>query len=184
MRPALTLILWSLWSIVMFGAEILAVLLAPFVVPFANRSTGRLPRAFAWMETHDMPLPGDMREPQVAWVYEHFGWYVSSVHWLWRNRAYRLSNLWRADPDPKYHGITERGTRDPGRAGRPAWWLMTIEDAHGWWFEFRAVLPLRWFYLQLRAGWKISAYLGGYFPAGPSNVGIHVLSIQTRRIGD
>jgi len=183
---AITVILWLLWSVFLFAAEILAVVLAPFVVPFADKYSGRLPWAFRWMETHDMPLPGDMNEPQVRWVYERFGWYVSSVHWLIRNRAYRLANVWRADPDKTSHVTKEYGTRDPGKAGKPAWWLATIKDNKGWWFEFRAAVPLKWFYLQLRAGWKIAAYLGGYWPSDPSrsNVGIHVCSVQSRRIGD
>ena len=38
---------------------VLAILFAPFVVPFYNEKTGHLPKGFRWMETFDNPIDGD-----------------------------------------------------------------------------------------------------------------------------
>jgi hypothetical protein len=40
-------------------AAILAVVLAPFVVPFYNEEKGHLPLGFRWMETYDNLIDGD-----------------------------------------------------------------------------------------------------------------------------
>lgn len=37
-----------------------AMLLTPFVVPFASIDSGRMPWLFRWMETPDVLLPGDL----------------------------------------------------------------------------------------------------------------------------
>ncbi len=40
-------------------AATLAVILAPFVVPFYGEKKGHLPFGFRWMETYDNPIDGD-----------------------------------------------------------------------------------------------------------------------------
>lgn len=177
----LTFLAWVGYSVLCFSASMLAVILAPFVVPFADKYSGTLPKGFRWMETFDQPLPGDMNEPQVKWVYEKLGWYVSSVHWLWRNKAYGVSKLWRAQINElskaKFH---IKGNRDKG------FYLITVEDDLNWWFEFRFSLPLKWFKLVLRAGWKLTPYLDrngvDYKNWDKTNAGIQVLSILSRSI--
>ncbi len=177
----LTLIAWGAYSVLCMVAEMAAVILTPFVVPFADKYSGRLPKLFSWMETFDQVLPGNMNEPQVKWVYDKLGWYASSVHWLWRNKAYNVSKLWRA----KILNISEakftvKGDRDKG------YYLVTVEDGINWWFEFRYSLNLRWFKLVLRAGWKLTPYLDrngvDYTNWDKTNAGIQVLSILSRNI--
>lgn len=50
---------WILLVPLDFISMILAVILAPFVVPFYNKKTGKLPFGFDWMMTYDNPIDGD-----------------------------------------------------------------------------------------------------------------------------
>ena len=52
---------WLSISIYAIATTLLAMVLTPFVVPFANRKTGLLPWPFHWMETPDVLLPADVR---------------------------------------------------------------------------------------------------------------------------
>ncbi|UHS65416.1 holin [Citrobacter phage vB_CbrM_HP1] len=85
---------WILLAILEPIAAILAVLLAPFVVPFYSDKTGHLPLGFRWMETYDNPIDGDKGHVERWANIRNVGWlgvYMQRVAWLWRNKAYNFS---------------------------------------------------------------------------------------------
>lgn len=175
MRPAGVVLAWLGWSAILLMAEVLAIPLVPVAVVRADPS-GRLPGWARWLETHDHPgWEGPLSEgyPATRW---------GLVRWLWRNRAYRLSNAWRCSPDYSTMSMSERGTRNP-RKHAPAWWLGTITDGGRWWFELAMAARLRWFDVELRAGWKLLPLFDGERPAdfGSTPVGMQVLSVRTMR---
>lgn len=159
------------------AAESLAVFLVPIAVLFTDGG-GRLPRLARWMETMD--APGWAGPPSEGYPTTHWG----LIRWLWRNRCYRLSNVWRCSPDYSTMRLAERGTRNP-RHSAPAWWLGTITDGARWWFEFVAAVRLAGITVELRAGWKLLPFFDGARPDdfGATPVGMQVLSIRTARAG-
>lgn len=87
----------------------LAIILAPFVVPF--RKDNHLPSLFSWMETYDNPLQGDkghlerwtpIVDKLASFKLKWLGDYLQIVAWLWRNKAYNFAyhQLGRAVPTP------------------------------------------------------------------------------------
>lgn len=50
---------WIFLALLEPFAATLAVILAPFVVPFYSEKKGHLPFGFRWMETYDNPIDGD-----------------------------------------------------------------------------------------------------------------------------
>lgn len=98
---------------------LLSVVVTPFAVFFARRLNGldtiegndavkgpwkvivprfKLPSWAAWLETPDDRgglLPAGMYEEKIRLIYQDRGWYRAAVRWLWRNRAYRLSQKLR-----------------------------------------------------------------------------------------
>ncbi|MFO1301796.1 MAG: hypothetical protein U1F17_15775 [Burkholderiaceae bacterium] len=175
MRPACIVLAWLGWSAVLLVAEVLAVPLVPLAVALADPA-GRLPPCFRWLETHDQPgWQGPLSEgyPATRW---------GLIRWLWRNRAYRLSNTWRCSPDFETMVLRERGTRDP-RTNPPAWWLGTIADGRRWWFELTAAARLAGVDVELRAGWKLAPFFEGARPGDftATPIGMQVLSVRTMR---
>lgn len=168
----LTLVRWFAASILISIARIVAYLITPIVVAFADRETGRLPRAFWWMETPTATLPGP---PSITGrVAEKYGFWAASVYWLWRNATYALSDSFRVDPDFLHAEFRQWGDaaveNDPYRRG---WFFGTIRWPGGWAFEFRAVGPMPWRKCwYFRIGWKLSAWFEGRRPEYPTATGM------------
>lgn len=85
---------WIFLALLEPFAAILAVILAPFVVPFYSEKKGHLPFGFRWMETYDNPIDGDKGHVE-RWAkirkIGKLGVYMQRVGWLWRNKAYNFS---------------------------------------------------------------------------------------------
>lgn len=184
------------WLIIIaldLAASFAALLLAPFVVPFADKYSGRLPRAFAWMETPDNRLPGDLREPMVRWVYEHLGWRVCAAYWLMRNRAYRFSlrfAYWpraymHADGQMRVDGYCEGEIRTGDDVGDREG-TVRFFSADAW--EFYQVRRLfADFGYRIRFGWKLAPFFRTDFAQWPdepekSAWGMPVAHVSLRRI--
>lgn len=140
---------------------VLAILFAPFVVPFYNEKTGRLPKGFRWMETFDNPIDGDgghiRRWASIRYHLGDFGVYMQRVGWLWRNKAYNFA----------YHVLGREATSkfnwkgNPKTEGGPnpvnhGYLLMWNESAWGLyvykpWLRIHKVQ----FCLRVYAGWKL-----------------------------
>lgn len=153
-----------------FVVCLFASLMAYPVVPVAAAFSkdGRLPSWAWWLETHDnLGWDGPLSEgyPINRW---------GLIRWLWRNKAYALRNLYRADPDDG-DARSEHGCRAPARVG-PSWWLGKI----GPWWELELSLGLHWFRVYVRMGWKLRPYFDGHIPSGPSATGIMIpFSVRT-----
>jgi hypothetical protein len=155
-----------------------AMVLAPIVVRYADKYTGRLPRAFWWMETPDNLLPGDLKEPKVKRIYDRFGWYWTAVYWLgWRNKAYGLSMALAFRPN-KSMRMSWRGQRD----------VSDDNDKRGWaWFrlgpawEFYAVYGRR-FGVRFRIGYKLQPFFQSPDWSNPL-WGMPVLHLSLRKLG-
>lgn len=147
-------------------AELLAYPLVPIAVRLAD-PTGRLPRGFRWLETHDyLGWSGPLSEnyPATRW---------GLTRWLWRNKAYSLSNRFRVDPP------LDAPVHEYGRADQPlgfSYYLVLVGDA----FQLQVTLGLPWFRVFVNAGWKLKAMAQGYRPSKPSSVGMLIpVSIRT-----
>ena len=148
-------------------AMLVAYPLVPVAVAFAT-ADGRLPWWAWWLETHDNPGwqgPLSERYPATRW---------GLVRWLWRNKAYALRDLYRAEVDvdtPR----SQRGSIVPAEIG-PSWWLGRI--CRYW--ELELSLGLYAFRIYLRAGWKLKPYFLGHRPTGPTATGMLIpISIRT-----
>lgn len=185
--------MWPLIITACKAAELAAVILAPFVVPFADKYSGRLPRGFRWLETPDDPLPGGQYEPQVRKVYDRFGFYVGSVYWLWRNRAYRFAQQFayrprvflkpggRLEVDGYYIGALNVGDDEGDREG-----VCRFYAGDAW--EFYKVKRLFGdFGYRIRCGWKLAPFFRTPFLEWPYDLektawGLPVLHVSLRRI--
>lgn len=109
MKIFMSYLIWLVLVPVDILSGALAVILAPFVVPF--RKDNHLPAIFRWMETYDNPLQGDRGHlerwtPIVNMLSKYklksLGDYLQIVAWLWRNKAYNLAyyQLGRSVPVP------------------------------------------------------------------------------------
>jgi hypothetical protein len=174
-------------------AELAAIVLAPFVVPFADKYSGRLPRGFRWMETPDDPLPGGQYEPQVKRIYDRFGFYVGSVYWLWRNRAYTFARRWAFQPrvflkpggryvlDGIYLGELHVGDDAGDREGVCRFY------AGGCWEFYKVKRLVADFGYRIRCGWKLAPFFRTEFESWPDDLektawGMPVLHVSLRRI--
>lgn len=156
------------WLCLLFadiGSTLLALILTPFVVPFAREDAAcpgavgadQLPQPFWWMQTHDNPLDGDG-----GWVHEHWQWryqlppalcqYVGRVGWLWRNAAYGFAYEILGAMLPQNTTYTVRGDMDVGDNPGHAGWLLITTD-HYW--ELYVVVPYSSRCLRVRLGWKL-----------------------------
>ena len=131
-----------------------AVFLSPIACAFADKYTGRLPKVFAWMETPDNRLPGDLNEPTVKAIYDRCGFYLTSVYWLgWRNKAYGLSSRLRFVAD---RSMPMSFTGNPNVSDDTAergWCWYRIGPAR----EFYAVYG-KHFGIRIRLGYKLQPY--------------------------
>jgi hypothetical protein len=156
---------WIVLIPVDFISMVLAVIIAPFIVPFYSDKSGHLPKGFRWMETYDNPIDGDKghieRWSKIRKI-PVIGKYLQRVAWLWRNKAYNFAyyKLGR-DATSKFHyrgnPDIESGSSDPKHHG---WLWMWNDEAWG----LFAVIP--WlkvgkitFYVRIYCGWKLKSEL-------------------------
>ena len=139
--------------------SILAVILAPFVVPFYNEEKGHLPFGFRWMETYDNPIDGDRGHVE-RWAKIRdkgkLGVYLQRVGWLWRNKAYNFSYhvLGREVKD-----VTNwKGNINISQDGQTGYLLMWNSNAWGL-FAFIPSIKLfgKQFYWRIYIGWKLKS---------------------------
>lgn len=165
---------WALISIFLVCAEIVALLITPFVVLFANRDTGRLPPAFWWMETVTSVLPGPRNI--TGGILDRFGWWAASTYWLWRNAVNALANRYRVDPD--FNTAVMRQWNSHGAIARekpyqPGVSLLLMRWGDQWAFELRACCPTtRTQCIFFRAGWKLTPWFEGRRPEQPTATGM------------
>lgn len=172
--------IWPLKITADLLGSLAAMVLVPFVVPFADRYTGRLPRAFWWLETPDNRLPGDLKEPTVRKVYERFGFYLTSVYWLgWRNRAYGLSCRLGVRPE-KHWPMSVKGNANVGDDnGERGWAWFRLGEA----WEFYAVYG-KSFGVRIRVGYKLKPFFDNPDGDWTNPVwGQTVLHFSLRRLG-
>lgn len=173
------LITWFVQCVCVMVAEVLALLLTPFVVLAANRDTGKLPAAFWWMETPTAPLPGPASI--TGDILASRGWYWAAVYWLWRNSAYGLSDSFRVDPPLDNVTYWHVGNQATGvKPYTPGVFLGTMTWQGGWAFELRAIWPMPFGKCGMfRLGWKLSSWFSGERPEKPTATGmIQVPSIR------
>ena len=180
---------WLLISVYALITTLAAMLLTPFVVPFADYKTGRLPWLFRWMETPDVLLPGDPNH--VGTPTSIRGWYWASIRWLWRNPAYRATD-WAKFIPPfagsevtqdtwlRIAGVTSGDasiTETPFRGG---YFFADLVNKDSQVFEFYWLWkwPCCNQCIRLRIGWKLKAWFLGK-PYSKTEVdGMHVLSFN------
>lgn len=177
---------WLLISIYAIVTTLLAMVLTPFVVLFANRKTGRLPWPFHWMETPDVPLPGD---PNVVGVPTTvIGWYWASMRWLWRNPAYRATDRFKFIPIP-WQGKLPPDYPCGSHSGNPA--ITEAPFVGGYFYATMRndkcrVFNYYWLWkwpginkcIRLQIGWKLKPWFAGK-PYVPTDVdGMHVISFN------
>lgn len=141
-------------------AEIVAIVITPFVVLFANHETGRMPYGFAWMETWDALLPGYPLDqgfgnpgPETLSWYQ---WYRQAVCWLYRNRIYRFTTDFLGFVYTDESRTATLGTLTLNGVVQPTGWgvYLAIEgDTLGWEINIRLPIGSKkiWNY---RAGYK------------------------------
>lgn len=147
--------------IYVYLVTLLAYPLAPLAALLAD-ANGRLPKGLQWLETHDnvgWAGPASESLPQTR---------LGLCRWLWRNKAYRFRNKFRADPTETelMYNYVEGVEPLPGtgfywgyyKVGQ--WW----EREYGWAFKR--------FKLYVRIGWKIKPYIMGHRPDGPTATGM------------
>lgn len=143
-------------------AATLAVILAPFVVPFYSEKKGHLPFGFRWMETYDNPIDGDKGHVE-RWAkirkIGKLGVYMQRVGWLWRNKAYNFSYhvLGRNIKDvTKWKGNINVSS-DP-EDNQTGYLLMWNSNAWGL-FAFIPSIKVfgKQFYWRIYVGWKLKS---------------------------
>lgn len=137
-------------------AAIAAFPLVPIAVLFAD-NLGRLPGWARWMETQDRP--GWLGPPSEGYSTSKSG----LIRWLWRNRAYRLRNRYRATPDYRDISIVVGGQIAHPRLGLGRLSIDIHSRGQTWWYR-RWSLGLRWVVLYVHAGWKLIGYVEGARP--------------------
>lgn len=139
---------------------VLAILLAPFVVPFYNEVSGKLPYGFNWMMTFDNPIDGDgghVKRWEKIRKIPVVGKYMQRVAWLWRNKAYNFA----------YYVLGREATSEFKWKGNPTvesngksngWLLMWNESAWGV-FGYQPWLKIGkiQFCLRVYCGWKLKS---------------------------
>jgi hypothetical protein len=159
-------------------AALAAFPLVPIAVAFSD-SLGHLPRWARWLETQDRP--GWLGPPSEGYPASRWG----LVRWLWRNRAYRLRNTFRATPDYGDIAITVGGQIAHPRLGLGRLSIDIHSRGRTWWYR-RWSLGLRWFVLYVHAGWKLIGFVEGARPAPDSLVSTGMFigfAIRTDRFG-
>ena len=143
-------------------AALAAFPLVPIAVAFSD-NLGRLPGWAQWLETQDRP--GWLGPPSEGYPATRWG----LIRWLWRNRAYRLRNRYRATPDYRDIGIVVGGSIAHPRLGVGRLSIDIHSRERTWWYR-RWSLGLRWFVVYAHAGWKLIGYVEGARPAADDTV--------------
>lgn len=160
-------------------AALAAFPLVPIAVAFSD-SLGRLPGWGQWLETQDRP--GWLGPPSEGYPASRWG----LIRWLWRNRAYRLRNRFRATPDYDDFAVTVDGRLEHPRLGVGRLSIDIHSRGQTWWYR-RWSLGLRWFVLYAHAGWKLIGFVEGARPAPDSLVstGMFIgVAIRSDSLGD
>lgn len=150
--------MWLIFAVLDPFSSALAIVLAPFVVPFYSTKSGHLPFGFRWMETYDNPIDGDSGHVLRWEKIRSWGWigvYLQRVAWLWRNKAYNFAyNVLGRD----VVGITQyKGRVDVSDTyNRPGYVLMWNDNAWGL-FVYTPSFKLFGiqFYWRIYIGWKL-----------------------------
>jgi hypothetical protein len=180
---------WLVISVYALITTLAAMLLTPFVVPFASIDLGRMPWLFRWMETPDVLLPGDPHH--VGTPVSILGWYWASMRWLWRNPAYRATDFAKFVPDDAKEGYVPFSVlcrpsifhgdqliaETPFKGG-----CFYAEMGDG----LHKVFELYWLWkwpccdrcIRLRLGWKLKAWFAGKKYVQTDVDGMHVLSFN------
>lgn len=153
---------FALLAIFVELAALAAFPLVPIAVLFAD-NLGHLPAWARWLETQDRP--GWLGPPTEGYPASRWG----LIRWLWRNRAYRLRNQFRATPDYRDIAITVGGQIAHPRLGFGRLSIDIRSRGRTWWYR-RWSLGLRWFVLYVHAGWKLMGYVEGARPAADAKV--------------
>lgn len=179
---------WILITIYAIATTLLAVLITPIVVPFADIKTGRMPWLFRWMETPDVLLPGDPHH--VGTPTSILGWYWTSMRWLWRNPAYRATDFATfippiVDHSPAHQTIygfrvgsgDKTITETPFKGG---YFYAEMSDGVQHVFEFYWLWkwPSSNHCIRLRCGWKLKPWYQGKRYVATDVDGMHVISFN------
>lgn len=160
-------------------AAIAAFPLVPIAVLFAD-NLGRLPGWARWMETQDRP--GWLGPPSEGYSTSKSG----LIRWLWRNRAYRLRNRYRATPDYRDISIVVGGSIAHPRLGVGRLSIDIHSRGRTWWYR-RWSLGLGRAVVYVHAGWKLVGFVEGARPAPDALVstGMFIgVAIRTDSLGD
>ncbi len=153
---------------------LLAYPLVPIAVALAD-TEGRLPWALRWLETHDAPgWSGPATEAATRRTGDLLGPKAGLIHYLWRNKAYRLRHWMRARVS-QGDKMSTFGSKVPPRFG-PSIWFGSV----GGFWELQPRMSLGFTCLYLRIGWKMRPYFDGPWPPEMSAAGIYVgISIRS-----
>lgn len=160
-------------------AALAAFPLVPIAVAFSDQ-LGRLPRWAQWMETQDRP--GWLGPPSEGYPASRWG----LIRWLWRNRAYRLRNRFRATPDPHDLAIRVTGQIAHPRVGFGRLAIDIDSKGRTWWYRRRS-LGLGRAVIYVHAGWKLMGFVEGARPEPDSLVstGMFIgVAIRSDSLGD
>ena len=156
-------------AILVLLAQLLVYPLAP-IAALLSDSSGRLPKLFWWMETHDNPgWSGPRSEgfPSTKW---------GLCRWLWRNKAYSLRNRFRANPTQ----FNLDFMRMEGTAPTQGCGFFKAVYRIGEWRQWEVGYAAMQFKLYVQVGWKLKPYFDGHRPVGVSATGIIIpLSIRS-----
>jgi hypothetical protein len=97
---------WFFLLILVGITFVLTPIIMFLALPFLRQSVDNvLPKSLQFLNTYDdLGMNQGMYEPQVKWMYNHFGWYVKTYYWLGiRNQCYTLFN-WLA-PTPGVRAV-------------------------------------------------------------------------------
>jgi hypothetical protein len=148
-------------ALITFLGVLLAYPLAPLAALLSN-SKGRAPLFLRWLETHDnLGWSGPLSEGLPATR-------RGLCQWWWRNKAYTLRNVFRANPtlsEIQFNYV--EGIELVPSTG----YFYSIIKIGRWW-EKEWGYAFKWFKISFKAGWKLRPYLNGHRPYGPTATGI------------
>ncbi|QJI10784.1 hypothetical protein GuL6_079 [Buttiauxella phage vB_ButM_GuL6] len=154
---------WILLVPVDIVTGVLAILLAPFVVPFYDEKKGHLPKGFRWMETYDNPIDGDgghIKRWEDIRKWGSVGVYAQRVAWLWRNKAYNFAYhiLGRESISHTYwkgNKLVDSSSSDPKHHGFLVMWNESAWGVFGFvpWLRVHNIQ----FCLRVYIGWKLKS---------------------------
>lgn len=137
------------WLPIAVAMALIAIIFAPVIVLFVDKSTGHLPYLLKWFETTDATMYDPM------WVAEHPTWstYRIALTWCQRNPAYGFCEFLNCRDLSNVSWFGSEQEPDDGQA-KSGWFLLV--SAKGY-FQFKAVLgiPFTRHCLISEAGWQL-----------------------------